>query len=368
MKLAQHHWEYIKAKFLSIRNEDDLFNVLHIAGIYFFQGSVGVNSVKKLKYFAIARNRKHGYRHFNIKKKNGGERQILAPRGDLKNLLQILNLILQNMHESHEAATGFTPGKSIAHNALIHIKNHYVYNIDLKDFFSSFDQNRVKMMLMHPPFLLKDEREPLAWLLSNLLTCPMETDGLVKSVLPTGSPASPTLSNMLCYRMDEKLTRLARNFGVNYSRYADDISFSGSSNIFVSEAFQWRLYHIIETQEGLRVNQQKIRLQKHTHRQEVTGIVVNEHINLKQKYLKTIRMWIYYWERYGYENAQELFLKDYMADKGHIKNPRKSLRYVLVGKLEYLKMIKGKENATYQKLRMRYDKLVKSLNPDVSLW
>ena len=69
-------------------------------------------------------------------------------------------------------------------------------------------------------------------------------------------------------------------------------------------------------------------------------------------------MWLYYWEKYGYEKAEQIFKRDYIADKSHVKNMNSHLVNVLDGKLEFLKMVKGANNATYHKLKGRFDKIV----------
>ena len=269
-----------------------------------------------------------------------------------------------------EAVTAFVLNKSIVDNANTHVGNHYVYNIDLKDFFHSFDRNRVKMAFMYEPFNLSGEKESLAFLLASLCTHPFEVNGQIKNVLPQGSPTSPTLTNILCKKLDRRLTGLANRFGAKYTRYADDISFSSPHNIYHNEDFKKELERIItedniiktkkkqfEIGQQLKINTEKTRLLKSAHRQEVTGLIVNDKVNVRKRYLKQLRMWLYYWEKYGYEKAQEIFTKDYIKDKGHVKNAKPNLINVLDGKLEYLKMVKGREDSTYNKLKARFDAL-----------
>ena len=73
--------------------------------------------------------------------------------------------------------------------------------------------------------------------------------------------------------------------------------------------------------------------------------------------MKQIRMWIYYWEKYGYEKAEQIFKRDYIADKGHVKNINAHLVNLLDGKLEFLKMVKGIDDGTYKGLKERFDNL-----------
>ena len=80
----------------------------------------------------------------------------------------------------------------------------------------------------------------------------------------------------------------------------------------------------------LKINTDKTRLQKSAHRQEVTGLIVNDKVNVRPRYVKQIRMWLYYWEKYGYEKAQQIFIKDYIAEKGHVKKGKPNLVNVFV--------------------------------------
>src|SRR5690606_33499677 len=290
-------------------------------------------------------------------KKSGADRTIHAPVKGLKSILRSLNFVLQCVYEPHEAATGFVLEKSIVDNAKKHVGHHYVLNMDLKDFFHTFDRNRVKMGFIYEPFNLGGDKEPLAFLLASLCTHPFEIDGEEKTVLPQGSPTSPTLTNILCKKLDHRLNGLANRFGATYTRYADDITFSSPHNIYTNEGFNKELKRIIEQDQKLVINPKKTRLQKAEHRQEATGLIVNDKVNVTRRHVKQIRVWLYYWEKYGYEKAEQIFKRDYLADKGHVKNMNAHLVNVLDGKLEFLKMVKGDEDGTYQGLKKRFDKL-----------
>ena len=179
----------------------------------------------------------------------------------------------------------------------------------------------------------------------------------MKTVLPQGAPTSPTITNILCVKLDKRLNGLAKRFNINYSRYADDISFSSQTNVFEKEEFLNELHRIIEDQK-LVINPAKTRIQKAGFRQEVTGLSVNTKVNVNARYIKQLRMWLYYWEKYGYTKADAIFKGDYALDKGHVKNGTPGFENVLMGKLEYLKMVKGEKDATYGKLKARFDKLM----------
>lgn len=370
MKIEQQHIDQIRNKFASMQSKKDLLTLLNEAKNLLYDKECKPFDLKSLTYYTNPKLCKNRYATFSIKKKSGGERIINAPTSGLKSILRSLNLVLQCLYEPHKAATGFVLNKSIVDNAREHTGNHYVYNLDLQDFFHSFDRNRVKMGFMSKPFNLKGKQEPLAFLLASLCTHPFEVHGEMRNVLPQGSPTSPTITNILCQKLDRRLTGLANRFGVKYTRYADDITFSSLHNIYSNEDFCQELERIISEDNliktktrdieiglPLQINSKKIRLQKSTCRQEVTGLIVNEKVNVRRQYIKQIRMWLYYWEKYGYKKAVQIFIKDYIADKGHVKKETPTLVNVLDGKIEFLKMVKGENDTTYSTLKKRFDKL-----------
>ncbi|MDG4945757.1 reverse transcriptase family protein [Weeksellaceae bacterium KMM 9713] len=367
----------IKRRFSAMKTSKDFSLLLSYAqNIYFGKENTKSISEKKLYYFANPEYNEFRYQQFSIAKKSGGERIINAPHKDLKTILKVLNFVLQQVLQPHHAATGFVPGKSIVDNAKLHVGKNYVYNIDLKDFFHSFDKKRVKSGLIYSLKRVNISiEEPIAYLIACLCTHPLEIDGTIKTVLPQGSPTSPTLTNILCQRLDRRLSGLAKRFNATYSRYADDISFSSDHNIY-QEEFLDELNRIISVDNKfelkldeiklgpeLKLNNKKTRLQhKHGYRQEVTGLIVNDKVNVHRSYVKTIRTWLYQWERYGYKKAQANFKKDYMSDKGHIKSNNAELVNVLSGKLQFLKMVKGEHDPTFAKLNQRFEKLPKPNN------
>lgn len=357
MKIEQPHIDQIKKQFAELQSKEDLVKLLSDAKNMLYGEECKPVQLKSLTYYANPALCKKRYRTFTIKKKSGTDRTIHAPVQGLKSILRSLNFVLQCMYEPHEAATGFVSEKSIVDNAKKHVGHHYVLNMDLKDFFYTFDRNRVKLGFMYEPLNLNGEKEPLAFLLASLCTHPFEIDGEINTVLPQGSPTSPTLSNILCKKLDRRLTGLANRFGAIYTRYADDITFSSPHNIYTDEEFNKELKRIIEEDQKLVINPKKTRLQKAGYRQEATGLIVNDKVNVRRRYVKQIRMWLYYWEKYGYEKAEKIFKRDYIADKGHVKNLNAHLVNVLDGKLEFLKMVKGIEDGTYKKLKERFNEL-----------
>lgn len=400
MKINKKYIQKIRNRFSLIQNKYDLIDVLNYTNKILYKTEFKQISLRSLTYYSMVNSNDNifcgGYKEFTIQKKSGEMRFIYAPTSGLKNILRTLNLILQCVFEPHVAATGFVLNKSIVDNAKTHIGNHYVYNIDLKNFFYSFNKNRVKLSFMFEPFNLNGNREPLAYLLANLCTNRVyinirenETNkelieigkcfGIQKNgytfinFLPQGSPTSPTITNIICKKLDKRFSGLAKRFSAKYTRYADDITFSSPHNIYKNEEFIKEMEYIISTDNLLKeskrqigpkltINTKKTRLQKSAYRQEVTGLVVNKKINVRRRYIKKLRMWLYYWEKYGYDKANNIFNNNNIKDKSIAlldseKKTIKDLKQVLSGKLEFIKMVKGSEDSTYIKLKQRFDKL-----------
>ena len=178
-----------------------------------------------------------------------------------------------------------------------------------------------------------------------------------RNVLPQGAPTSPILTNVVCQRLDYLLSAVAKRFGLKYSRYADDITFSSMHNVYQSNSeFLKELGRII-AEQGFHIKETKTRLQKDGYRKEVTGLLVNDKVNVQKRYIKQLRMWLYNWESYGYERAQNYFVQHYVAEKGNSIKGKPDMINVIDGKLNYLKMVKGDSNDLYLKLRYRFYKL-----------
>ena len=178
------------------------------------------------------------------------------------------------------------------------------------------------------------------------------------ATLPQGAPSSPVLSNAVCIRLDRRLAGLARQYEATYSRYADDITFSSMHNVFHENSdFRKELLRIIGDQ-GFVLNEKKTRLQKRGSRQEVTGIIISDKLNVSQKYVRDIRNILYMWEKYGYTVAYAKFFPRYKEEKGHVKKGNPDLVNVIDGKLMYLKMVKGEDDSVYQRLYAKFQSLV----------
>jgi RNA-directed DNA polymerase len=161
------------------------------------------------------------YTAFEVPKKSGGNRQILAPVSPIKIIQRKLKQVLDAVYTPKPAAHGFVTSRSIVTNARVHKKRRYVLNLDLQDFFPSIHFGRVRGMFIKNRYNLNNE---VSTVLAQICCH--------NSLLPQGAPTSPVISNMLCARLDAKLQQLAKKHQCTFTQYADNITFSTSDQSF----------------------------------------------------------------------------------------------------------------------------------------
>ena len=307
---------------------------------------------KQLSHFCNPKIVPNRYKTFLIKKKSGGLREINAPCRQLGILQYILNIVFKAVYTPNSSAMGFTEGRSVVSNASVHAGHHYVFNIDLENFFPSIPQARVWKRLQLPPFNLKKE---IANVVAGLCCHPNSEKTMC--VLPQGAPTSPLLTNAICDKLDRRMCGVAKRFGLHYSRYADDMTFSSMHNVYQEGSdFRVEIKRIIEDQ-GFKMNDKKTRLLRDGARQEVTGLIVNQITNVTRKYVHDIRWMLHCWEKDGYGKAYALFYRYYKCTKGYVKKGEPVMENVIDGKLNYMRMVKGEHNSAYRKLLERFNKL-----------
>lgn len=342
-----------------VKSQEDLATVLEYVG----RDVLGYNNWYTLNQIRIlATGKKSLYRKFTIPKKSGGVRTIMAPCHELKAVQDSLNKTFQAIYEPSKQAYGFVVGKSVADNAAYHVGQRYVFNIDLKDFFPSIVKRRIIARLKAAPFFLPSE---VALLIAGLSCAKVGKDK--QSVLPQGSPVSPTFSNIIAERLDRRLNRLANRYGARYSRYADDITFSSMNNIYRQEGDFYNEVWKVIAEEGFTINESKVRLNRIGERLEITGLTVSEKVNVARKYINDLRWMIYHWERDGYNKAYSVFIRKYTEAKTTPVKGTPDMQNVIAGKLDYLKMVKGVNDSTYLKLKERFDALVNGSPVDRSI-
>ena len=355
--------QYIASRASHLETREDLLNLLSEMKKEDLGDAAYPFKMKQLTWYCNPNHVRRRYKHFSILKKSGKMRNIDAPARGLMSLLVYVNKILQAMYSPNDHAVGFIPGRSIVTGAKKHVNHKFVLNLDLKDFFTSIEKYRVFGRLRLSPFNFNIEIANTVAGLCCMRIGDKETG--YKYVLPQGSPASPTITNLVCEILDRRLAGLAKRFELTYTRYADDITFSGNRYVFSKNGtFYKELYRIIESQQ-LEVNPDKTRLQKRGGRQEVTGVVVCDRVNVTREYGKEIRDILYMWEQYGHDDAFARFYPKYKREKGHVKKGEPTLEGVIGGKLLYMKMVKGEESPTYQKLQKQFNKLT-SIEPEIN--
>lgn len=321
-------------------------------------------TMRHINYYSNPNNAFHRYNQFKVKKKTGGFRLITSPRNrSFMMMLSALNELLKSLYTPSDYAMGFTEGRSVVSNANIHKGQNYVFNIDLKDFFPSVEQPRVWKRLQLAPFNFPEKIASLIAGMCSMKEVRSYEDGRQETfyVLPQGAPTSPIITNMICDTLDRRLAGLAKRFGLHYSRYADDITFSSMHYVYQENGdFRKELRRII-TDQHFTINDDKTRLQKRGARQEVTGVIVSEKLNVTQKYVRDIRNILYMWDRYSYADAMAKFVPKYKQEKGHVKKGTPNLVNVIDGKLMYLKMVKGEEDSVYQRLHNKFLRLVEKM-------
>jgi retron-type reverse transcriptase len=299
-------------------------------------------SLGKLRFLSF--NRKVGhvthYKRFYIPKKSGGKRLISAPMPQLKAAQHwILENILYKVPNS-DAAHGFVPGRSIVTNAVHHVAQDIVINIDLRNFFPTIEYKRVKGM-----FCKLGYSEQVATILALLCTEPevdqVALDGKDYYVantnrhLPQGAPCSPAITNIICFRLDRRFEGLARRFNYTYTRYADDMTFSAKDTA-ADDAGKliWGVKQVVK-EEGFVIHPDKLKVMRKGDKREVTGVVVNDKLSLDRDTLRKFRALLHQISVSGLAGKQ--------WGKGNIVSSIEGyINYVLMVKPEAGKQLKDK--------------------------
>ncbi len=227
----------------------------------------------------------HYHTHLHPKPR-GGHRLIEAPKQALKTCQRAILTQILNQIPAHPDAFGFIKHRNCAQAASRHAGEAMVICFDIQNFFPSIQATRIFALMRRLGY-----PEAVARALTALCTTktparvlsrlePSERSTYSKPHLPQGAPSSPALANLTLFALDRRLSGLARSLGANYSRYADDLTFSGDRSI---TAPLLRLVPEILSTESLVLNPTKTRIMPSGSSQQVTGIQVNQHLNLPRK-------------------------------------------------------------------------------------
>lgn len=223
------------------------------------------------------------YYEFSIPKRSGGERKISAPYPVMLMAQRWVNDNILSKVSIHSSATGFVRNASIKDNAIPHLGHDYILKADIKDFFPSIAINRIRLIFKRLGYSRK-----ISFALASLCCL----DG----VLPQGAATSPIISNIIFKRLDSRMSGLASKFGLIYTRYADDLAFSGES---LYPKFIEYVSDIVRA-EGFELNAKKTKLMSPKHQQIITGISVSTgSIKLPKATKRKLRQEVYYVLKYG---------------------------------------------------------------------
>ena len=319
------------------------------------------SSWKNLAYY-IYRLGDRRYEKMEIVKKSGKLRNIASPVRGLKYIQRNLSAALSYGYRQKGCVHGFVPQRSILTNARVHVNRRYVINLDLKDFFPSIHFGRVVGMFAGPPFGFNHE---VAVTLAQI--CCFER------VLPQGAPSSPVISNIVCRKLDNELLGLAKECRLNYSRYADDITFSTNlceiperlgrvegERFIISDD----LRRII-ADNGFVLNDEKVRWSSEYYRQDVTGLVVNEKVNVPRTYIRRIRSMLHAWQKFGLQAAAKEHYSRFSFKKTN--NCEESYRRRVTGMIGYVGMVKGRDSKVYLSLVSKLDVCFHMYKPGKSI-
>lgn len=266
--------------------------------------------------YYINRTRKFHYRKKEIAKKNGGIRKILVPDGNLKNIQRaILIKHLENIPIS-SYATAYHKGAKLTSNAIPHLNKKIILKMDISDFFGSISEDSVYLNAFNKNYFSQRVGKLLA-----SLSC-------YKGSLVQGTPTAPAIANIIMKKFDEPIGKWCADKNIVYTRYCDDMTFSGdfSKDLVISKVTK------LLNSMNLYPNEKKTIVIPKNKRQVVTGVMVNEKIQVPESYRKEIRKEIYYCKKFGVESHLEhCNINSQYTKQSYINH--------LCGKINYVLMI-----------------------------
>lgn len=265
--------------------------------------SLSISQLRWLAFHNESPTRIH-YVLFEVKKKSGGMRRLASPHRKLANAQRwVLENVLERL-PTHDAAHGFVKQRSTISNARPHIGSEYVVNLDLKDFFPTISFYRTAGL-----FRSFGYSPAVATILALLCTeCPRETvrfggqvyyPALGVRALPQGACTSPAISNLIARGLDHRLQGIANRLEFRYTRYADDLTFSGSGDVEQRIGYLLARVRHIADDEGFTIHDGKTRVQRKHSRQTVTGLVVNDQVSVPRPLVRRIRAILHNAKRTG---------------------------------------------------------------------
>jgi RNA-directed DNA polymerase len=302
----------------------------------------------------IAAEAPHRYRYRWVAKRSGSARLVEIPCSRLQTIQKrVLRGIIAAI-PPHAAAHGFRTGCSIKTYVESHVGHFIVLKLDLADFFPTITAARITAL-----FLTAGYPEPVARLLAGLSTnsapslvwkesaAPPQTAETWRARklyrephLPQGASTSPALANLCAYRLDCRLSGLAKSAGASYTRYADDLAFSGDARF----SRQVQRFHIhacaVALEEGFVVQTRKTRIMRQGNRQCIAGVVVNDRPNIRRDQFDTLKAILHNCVKHGFESQNRLGHHDFRSH--------------LLGRIAHVGSIHPERGA---KLRLMFDQI-----------
>jgi retron-type reverse transcriptase len=304
-------------------------------------------SIKQLRWLAFhteVATRTH-YVKFQVPKRSGGMRTLAAPHKTLKAAQRWVLANVAGKFPVTEAAHGFVPARGIVSNANPHVGKSVVVNLDLENFFPSITFPRVRAVFERYGY-----SGCVATVLALLCTeCPRATVTYAGTkyeaatgprALPQGAPTSPALSNQVARKLDKRLLGVANKLGLTYTRYADDLTFSGGDELATKVGWLLAKVRHVAQEEGFAVNEKKTRVMRRSAAQTVTGVVVNDKPSISRDELRRLRAILHRAKREGLD-AQN-------------REDRPNFRSWLAGKIAFVSMVRPDAGA---KLKAALDAL-----------
>ena len=262
------------------RNENIRLNMLGLPIIQTIDDFSQITHLSKYTLYQLSVRSDFHYKKFPLKKKTGGTRTICQPSKNLKGLQAWILVNILNKLKVSNSCKGFEKGSSIVDNVRPHINANCMLTIDLLDFFGTVTDIQV-----YNAFKSIGYNKLISTMLTNICTC--------EGSLPQGSPCSPKLANLITWKLDKRIQGLVGKRGITYTRYADDLSFSGlhpSNTIQILPVVK----SIIED-EGFFINPKKTRVAGSSRAKRITGLIVsNNRFGIGKTKYKILRSKVFY--------------------------------------------------------------------------
>ena len=318
-EMGYHEDEIVKmlqyAEHLNAQNLPIIFDQYHLSRLVGYDYAYFLGVSNSPGYF---------YRHYEIPKKSGGVRDIEEPLPSLKDIQTwILEKILVPASEKFVSpvAKAFMPGLNLRDNARFHRDMDVVVALDLHDFFGS-----IKFGEVYGIFKKLGYNNSVVMMLTRLC--------MYKGSLPQGAPTSPMLSNLMFYDLDCKIFHYCQQRKIRYSRYADDMTFSGK-DLEVNRIIAY--VKMLIRSRHLKLNEEKTKVMSRGCSQRVTGVVVNKILQVPKEYRDKVRQEVYYCIKYGFqEHMTRIELPEWIKTVP-------VYQHHLLGKINYILQINSKD-------------------------